>query len=239
MPGAFTNEYGRPTIGSRDPGGAGSAEAGELPGDEREPSASTASDSSPGVQCRVRDTCLPPRLPWRGEPGSIARMASMVARSTRRAPSGIARLRPPSPADAGAFLAAVQASRTLHGAWVRPALDARALPHLAGQARAPGPRARNASFLACRDGDDSLVGTFNFSEIVRGAFRSAYLGYYGFAPHAGAGLHDASVGAGARRRVARPRAAPRRGERPADQHALARAGASASASRAKATRAAT
>ncbi len=37
-----------------------------------------------------------------------------------------------------------------------------------------------------RSGD--LVGVINLSEIVRGAFQSAYLGYYAFAPHAGQGL---------------------------------------------------
>ena len=33
-----------------------------------------------------------------------------------------------------------------------------------------------------------LVGVVNLSEIVRGNFRSAYLGYYAFAPHHGQGL---------------------------------------------------
>jgi ribosomal-protein-alanine N-acetyltransferase len=33
-----------------------------------------------------------------------------------------------------------------------------------------------------------LVGVYNFSEIVRGAFQSAYLGYFGFVPLAGKGL---------------------------------------------------
>jgi ribosomal-protein-alanine N-acetyltransferase len=41
--------------------------------------------------------------------------------------------------------------------------------------------------LVCRREDDAPVGVFNFSEIARGAFQSAYLGYYGFAEHAGQG----------------------------------------------------
>ena len=32
-----------------------------------------------------------------------------------------------------------------------------------------------------------MVGVFNLSEIVRGAFQNAYIGYYAFAPHAGRG----------------------------------------------------
>ena len=35
--------------------------------------------------------------------------------------------------------------------------------------------------------DDAIVGVFNIGAIVRGLFKSAYLGYYALAPHAGAG----------------------------------------------------
>ena len=35
--------------------------------------------------------------------------------------------------------------------------------------------------------DGALAGVINFSEIVRGAFHSAYVGYYAFAPLAGDG----------------------------------------------------
>ena len=57
--------------------------------------------------------------------------------------------------------------------------------------RAARRRRRRTPASSCfARGDDALVGVFNFSEIVRGAFRSAYLGYFGFAPHAGQGLHD-------------------------------------------------
>ena len=47
--------------------------------------------------------------------------------------------------------------------------------------------ATHVGFLVCRCDDDAIVGVFNIGEIVRGAFQSAYLGYYAFAPHAGAG----------------------------------------------------
>ena len=47
--------------------------------------------------------------------------------------------------------------------------------------------ATHAGLLVCRVDDDAMAGVFNFSEIVRGTFQSAYLGYYAFAPHAGDG----------------------------------------------------
>ena len=47
--------------------------------------------------------------------------------------------------------------------------------------------ATHVGLLVCRCEDDAIVGAFNIGEIVRGLFQSAYLGYYAFAPHAGAG----------------------------------------------------
>ncbi len=48
-------------------------------------------------------------------------------------------------------------------------------------------RASHIGVVVCKLDDDALVGVFNLSEIVRGAFESSYLGYYAFAPHAGQG----------------------------------------------------
>jgi ribosomal-protein-alanine N-acetyltransferase len=59
--------------------------------------------------------------------------------------------------------------------------------------RFAGPQSRNLArathvgYLLFRAGDESPLGVYNLSEIVRGSFHSAYLGYYAFAPHAGAG----------------------------------------------------
>ena len=100
-------------------------------------------------------------------------------------------LRPPLRADAKAFLAGVEASRHLHRGWVKPPSSAAAFA--AYVARFAGPRSRDLAhathlgLLACRVDDDAPVGVFNLSEIVRGSFRSAYLGYYALAPHAGDG----------------------------------------------------
>ena len=76
------------------------------------------------------------------------------------------------------FLAAVRCSRRLHRPWVK----------------APGSAEKFRKYIERQDGmtniayfafsdDDELVGVVNVSEIVRGPFQSAYLSYYGFAPH--------------------------------------------------------
>jgi ribosomal-protein-alanine N-acetyltransferase len=116
--------------------------------------------------------------------------APVPALEARRPGFGVY-VRAPRRTDAPAFLGAVAASRSLHRGWVRPpATPAEFASYLA---RFAGPRARDparavaAGFLACRVDDDAPVGVLNLSEIVRGCFQSAYLGYYGLAPHAGQG----------------------------------------------------
>jgi [ribosomal protein S5]-alanine N-acetyltransferase len=97
-------------------------------------------------------------------------------------------LRPPRTSDAATFLAAARRSRALHGQWTRaPATKERYALFVRRYAPRREPSA-HAGYLVFRHGDDALIGAFSFSEIVRGAFQSAYLGYYAFAPHAGRGL---------------------------------------------------
>jgi ribosomal-protein-alanine N-acetyltransferase len=100
-------------------------------------------------------------------------------------------LRAPRSADTGAFLAAVKASRKLHSGWVQPpstpAGFAQFVRRFGGFATRDPRAATHVGFLVCRCDDDAIVGVFNLSEIVRGAFQSAYVGYYAFSPHAGAG----------------------------------------------------
>jgi ribosomal-protein-alanine N-acetyltransferase len=96
-------------------------------------------------------------------------------------------VRRPAPADAGAFVAAARASRRLHGSWVHaPDAPAQFRDYLRRYG-APGADATHVGLVAVRRADGALVGVFNFSNIVRGPFRSAFLGYYAFAPHAGHG----------------------------------------------------
>jgi ribosomal-protein-alanine N-acetyltransferase len=49
-------------------------------------------------------------------------------------------------------------------------------------------------FLVCLRNTGAIVGVINFSEIVRGIFQSAYLGYYAGARHAGQGYMTEGLG---------------------------------------------
>jgi len=93
------------------------------------------------------------------------------------------------PGDCAAFLAAVRRSRTLHGAWVQPPATAAAFDQWVARAHESNRR----SYLVRLRPKGELVGVVNVSEIVRGSFQSAYLGYYGFAPWHGQGLMTAGL----------------------------------------------
>jgi [ribosomal protein S5]-alanine N-acetyltransferase len=96
-------------------------------------------------------------------------------------------LRPPQATDAVAFMAAARASRDLHGAWTSPPATRTRFAAYVARFAAAAAQGTHAGFLVLRREDDALVGVYNFSEIVHGLFQSTYLGYYGFAPHAGQG----------------------------------------------------
>jgi len=93
-------------------------------------------------------------------------------------------LRHPELADQRAFLAAVRASQALHRPWVKPPSTPLQFVSYVQQAIAPA----HCGFLVCRRDDDDLAGVVTISNIVAGAFRSGYLGYYAFAGSAGQGL---------------------------------------------------
>ena len=92
-------------------------------------------------------------------------------------------LRPPTAEDEDEFIARMRASRRLHRPWIyMPETSERYAAYLT---RVEDPRA--ALFLACRTEDGAIVGFMNISEIVRGGFKSAFLGYGGVAEFAGQG----------------------------------------------------
>jgi ribosomal-protein-alanine N-acetyltransferase len=87
-------------------------------------------------------------------------------------------------ADRDAFLEMVRESRDLHRPWTYP-------PERPDQFNDLVSRTGRDDFVClaavlAEDGD--LVGIFTISQIVRGYFQSAYLGYYANARHAGKGL---------------------------------------------------
>jgi [ribosomal protein S5]-alanine N-acetyltransferase len=83
-------------------------------------------------------------------------------------------LRTPMARDAEAWCALIRASRRFLAG--RASTDARPEAYRAYLTRSRRP---NAHFrLIWREADRVLLGAINLSEIVRGAFQSAYLGYY-------------------------------------------------------------
>lgn len=92
------------------------------------------------------------------------------------------RIRPVEPADEAAFVAAARASRRLHRPWVTAPDSAEAfsryLQRFDGES--------HHGFLV--ETPERLVGAIHLTNIVMGAFRSGYLGYYAFAGATGQGL---------------------------------------------------
>lgn len=86
--------------------------------------------------------------------------------------------------DEADVLAAVAASRELHHPWV----DAPDTPERFATMVERAQQAEHHSFLVREGETGALVGVINVSNIVRGAFQSAFTGYYAFAAGVGRGL---------------------------------------------------
>ena len=81
--------------------------------------------------------------------------------------------------DEADFLAGVAASRALHGHSVCPPSDTAGFGTLLARLRSPASR----GFAVRRLDSRALAGVVELTQIVHGALRSAYLGYYVFAGH--------------------------------------------------------
>jgi len=92
-------------------------------------------------------------------------------------------LRRPTARDRDRFIELVKASRTLHASWVHAPRDAASYAALIRRAHTP----TDERVLVCRNEDGDITGTYHLSQIIRGPFRNAFLGYYAFAPYAGQG----------------------------------------------------
>lgn len=97
-------------------------------------------------------------------------------------PSPIA-IRPPRERDAEAFISAARASKRLHGRWVKAPQSVEEYRAYLHRMQPP----MHCPLLAEHLGQQELIGVFNLSQIVLGAFCSANLGYYAFAGQAGKG----------------------------------------------------
>jgi ribosomal-protein-alanine N-acetyltransferase len=89
-------------------------------------------------------------------------------------------IRAPEAGDRREFLAMTRASARLHHGWVSPPVEPRQFDEFLRRCRLPN----YEGLLACRAEDGGIIGVFTLSEIVRGVFQSAYMGYYVGAPFA-------------------------------------------------------
>lgn len=87
-------------------------------------------------------------------------------------------LEEPSSRRCADFLAAVARSRALHRHWASPPDTEKAFVHYLKRMR----NSTHAGYWV-RTEEGELAGAITVSEIVRGSFLSAYLGYYAFVPH--------------------------------------------------------
>jgi ribosomal-protein-alanine N-acetyltransferase len=92
--------------------------------------------------------------------------------------------------DGVELVAANLASIALHTPWVSPCRDL--LSFQGYLSRCDGDR--SIGFIARERASNRIVGVINLSEIVRGFFQSAYMGYYAVAGMSGRGLMSEAVG---------------------------------------------
>lgn len=112
------------------------------------------------------------------DPGPVGRRGAAALEVGKRVC-----IREPVHRDGPVIVALNRASRGLHRGWVTPPTDSAAFARWMTRCRRPNVRC----FLVCRRTDDAIAGVFVLSEIVRGMFHSAYLGYYAEQPHVGQG----------------------------------------------------
>ncbi len=90
--------------------------------------------------------------------------------------------------DKEAFLNAMQRSQSLHQPWVTSPLTSQEFDNYWQRFQ----QSNQKSYLAL-DELGNIVGVFNVSEIVRGAFQNAFLGFYGIKDYTGKGYMSAGL----------------------------------------------
>lgn len=99
------------------------------------------------------------------------------------------RIRPLTAADQAEFLACALRSKALHSPWLVPPSTAEKFAAYLARMSQPD----HAALAVCLADSGDIVGIFNLSQIVHGALRSAYLGYYAFAGFERQGLMKAGL----------------------------------------------
>lgn len=97
-------------------------------------------------------------------------------------------IREPKIEDKEAFISAMQRSQSLHHPWVKAPATPQEFDEYFQRYQQPNQK----NFLVC-DEAENIVGVFNISEIVRGLFQNAYLGFYAVADFSGKGYMSAGL----------------------------------------------
>lgn len=97
-------------------------------------------------------------------------------------------IREPTPEDGAMFLEATQRSQSLHHPWVKAPLTYQEFDTYIQRSRQPNQK----NYLVC-DSSNHILGVFNISEIVRGLFQNAFLGFYALVDYAGKGYMSAGL----------------------------------------------
>ena len=118
----------------------------------------------------------------RRRPGDVVRPADIFPADPP--PGARVRLRVLEREDRAEFLQLARESHRLHRPWTYPPERPEQFDDLYARSR----REDTVSLLACRRDTGEIAGVLIISQIVRGAFQSAYLGYYAHERHSGQGL---------------------------------------------------
>ncbi|QSQ21348.1 GNAT family N-acetyltransferase [Pyxidicoccus parkwayensis] len=99
-------------------------------------------------------------------------------------------LRAPRAKDREAFLSATRASRAFHRPWVAPPTASEGFEAYLER----NEREDFEALLACERESGHIIGCFNLSQIFRGGFQNAYLGYWAVHGFQGRGLMTEALG---------------------------------------------
>src|SRR5690348_969090 len=97
-------------------------------------------------------------------------------------------IREPTLEDEKMFLSAMQRSQSIHSPWVKSPQTPKEFTDYFERYQQPNQK----SFLVINK-SGAITGVFNVSEIVRGAFQSAFLGFYVVVDYAGLGYMSAGL----------------------------------------------